>query len=170
MYTNTHIHMSMFISEFCICIHVKNHGFIWIPPTPKKTVFIIAYFLIYNFLTQQRKNVLSLSTIYSLICSNSVCTKTVSEFLNNTFVRNTFTTQSTIFVLLIFSPRVHNQNPVFQSYLVPFFPTQVSVILSFISNTARFICQCLYSVLESPPTKHVSRLTFTYFWRVCEKL
>lgn len=92
MYTNTHIHMSMFISEFCICIHVKNHGFIWIPPTPKKTVFIIAYFLIYNFLIQQRKYVLSLSTIYSLICSNSVCTKTVSEFLNNISVRNTFTT------------------------------------------------------------------------------
>ena len=125
MCTNIHIHMSIFISELCICIYMKNHGFLWISLTPKKTGFIIAYFLICSFLIQHRKTVHSLciDTIYSLICSNS---ETVSEFLNNTSVRNTFTTQSTTFVLSVFSPLVYNQNPVFQSYLVPFFPTQVS--------------------------------------------
>ena len=86
---------------------MKNHGFLWISPTPKKTGFIIAYFLICSFLIQHRKTVHSLSvdTIYSLICSNS---EIVSEFLNNTSVRNTFTTQSTTFVLSIFSPLVYN--------------------------------------------------------------
>ena len=48
---------------------------------------------------------LSVDTIYSLICSNS---EIVSEFLNNTSVGNTFTTQSTTFVLSIFSPLVYN--------------------------------------------------------------
>ena len=117
--------MSIFISEFFICIYMKNHGFLWISPTPKKTGFITAYFFICSFLIQHRKTVHSVSvdTIYSLICSNS---ETVSEFLNNTSVRNTFATQSTIFVLSIFSPPVYNQNPVFQNYFVPFFPTQFS--------------------------------------------
>ena len=41
MCTNIHIHMSIFISEFCICIYMKNHGFLWISLTPKKTEFIM---------------------------------------------------------------------------------------------------------------------------------
>lgn len=95
MCTNIHIHMSIFISEFFIWIYMKNHGFLWISPTPKKTGFIIAYFFICSFLIQHRKTVHSVpvDTIYPLICSNS---ETVSEFLNNTSVRNTFTPEYNI--------------------------------------------------------------------------
>lgn len=138
--TKTHTSIHIYFLYFCIWIYIKNHGFIWILPTPvKKTGFILTYSYIYNCFIQQWEIIPSLSTIYLLICSISQYI-TVSEFLPNTSVRNTFTTEYNIRDFLPFSIRVHNKKILLSKVTLFLSSLLKSVWWLFICSIIRFIC------------------------------
>lgn len=105
---HSHIYIYFSISESA---YIKNHGLIWISPTPIKENRVHSSLLLSLSVTAYLQ--------YIQLFNVSIHGRLVSQFLTTTSVRNTFIIQSTIFVLFVFSLRVHNQNTVLQSYLVP---------------------------------------------------
>lgn len=139
--TKTHTSIHIYFLYFCIWIYIKNHGFIWILPTPiKKTGFILTYSLIYNcFIQQWELDTFIINNIFTYLF-NLTIHKTVSEFLPNTSVRNTFTTEYNIRDFLPFSIRVHN-NKIPLSKVTLFLSSLLkSVRWLFICSIVRFIC------------------------------